>query len=218
MEKVLAVIFDMDGLIFDTEKLFYVANKEVAQRRGKNFTLEIMRKMMGQKSLDAIEIMIKELGINEDPQKVLDERTDIYVSLLKTVSQPMPGLFPLLDLLEKNNIRKCIATASRKEWVKILFDRFDLKNKFEFIITGEEVEFGKPNPAIYLKAVERLNLPASICVALEDAENGIKSAKAAGCMAIAVPNEFTKGHDFSEADLIVSSLEDKKLENCFLPL
>lgn len=211
MEKVLAVIFDMDGLMFDTESLFSITEKEIAEKREKKFTVEIQGKMMGQKPLHAIEIMLKELGIDEDPQKVLKERDERYVELLKTDSQPMFGLFSFLDLLEKNNIRKCIATSSRKEWVEILFNKFDLRNKFEFIITGEEVEFGKPNPAIYLKAVEKLDLPASSCLVLEDAENGIKSAKSAGCMAIAIPNEFTKGHDFSDADLIVSSLEDKKL-------
>lgn len=208
-----AVIFDMDGLMFDTESLFSEVQDKIAGKRGKKFTNGIKHKMMGQKAIDAISIMLSELKINENPEDVFKEQNEDYLELLKTKAEPMPGLFDLLDYLEKNNIRKAVATSSLKEWVDILFNRFNLYKRFEAVVTGDMVKKGKPDPEIYQKAVKLLNLEPSECVIIEDGLNGIRSGKSTGCLAIAVPSYFTKGQDFSEADVVVDGLEDKRLYN-----
>jgi HAD superfamily hydrolase (TIGR01509 family) len=215
MNKISAVIFDMDGLMFDTEALFSIAQTAIAEKRGKKFTLDVKAKMMGQKPVHAVAIMLAELGINESAEEVFKEQTKMYVELLKNNSEAMPGLFELLDLLEVRGIRKGIATSSMRGWVDILLARFNIADRFEFIITGEEVKNGKPDPEMYEKAVAVLGLPASSCLVLEDSSNGIRSADGAGCFAVAVPSEFTKAQDFSKADRIVESLSDSKLFECF---
>lgn len=210
-KKVSAVIFDMDGLMFDTETLFSIVYTEIARKRGKVFTLEIQNKMMGRKPADAMKVMIEDLGIDEDLDKLISERDTAYFNLLKTDSQAMPGLFELLDILDKNQIRKAIASSSNHEWINTLLEKFNIKDRFEIIVSGQDVEIAKPAPDIYNKAVAMLNLTPEDCVALEDAVNGIKAAKASGCIAVAIPNKFTRDQDFSEADYIVESLSDNKL-------
>lgn len=202
----------MDGLMFDTETLFFISEDEVAKTYGKTFTLDIQVKMMGQKGVHAIETMCRELGITEDPEKVMVERDKKYIELLKTKSEPMLGLIELLDYLDAHSIRKAIATSSNRTWVDILLSRANISNRFEFIVTGQDVKVGKPDPEIYLKAIELLNVPAGACLVLEDAVNGIRSGKAAGCVVVAVPDKHTAHQDFSEADYVVSSLADEKLK------
>lgn len=211
--KTKAVIFDMDGLMFDTETLFSAVQTEIAQKRGKTFTLEIQNKMMGRKPLDAIKVMIEELGMDEDPEDIAQERDDAYIELLETDSQPMPGLFGFLELLNRHDIRKAVASGSYHKWIDALLERFKIRDQFEVIVSGEDVKIAKPAPEIYHKAVSKLNLELKDCVVLEDAVNGIKAAKAAGCIAVAIPSRFTKHQDFSEADYIVESLSDPELKS-----
>lgn len=209
--KINAIIFDMDGLMFDTESQFSFAQSEVLKRYNRTFTLKIQNKMMGRKPLDAIKIMVEELNINEDPLKIANERDEVYIKLIQKQSQPMPGLLEFLDKLNKHKIRKAIASGSYKSWINILLMRFNIQNQFEVIVSGEDVIEAKPNPEIYIRAVHNLQLPASSCVALEDSVNGILSAKSAGCYTVAIPNKFTEKQDFSAADYVVSSLIDPKL-------
>ena len=208
-----AAIFDMDGLMFDTESLFSEVQHKIAQKRGKKFTNSTKYKMMGQKAIDAIAIMLNDLEIEENPEDVFQEQNKDYLELIRTKADPMPGLFHLLDLLDAKGIRKAVATSSLREWVDILFNRFDLYKRFELVITGDMVSKGKPDPEIYLKAVNLLKLKPEECVVIEDGLNGVKSGKAAGCCVAAVPSYFTKDQDFSVADIAVSSLWDKRLRD-----
>ena len=212
-KKIKAVIFDMDGLMFDTESLFSKVQTEIAKKRGKVFNLEIQNKMMGRKPFDAIKVMVDELGINEDPKKIARERDEAYLNLLKTDSKNMPGLFEFLDLLDKHEIKKAIASGSHHEWINILLEKFNIRDRFDVIISGQDVKIAKPAPEIYNKTVSALNLKSVECLVLEDAVNGIKAAKAAGCLAVAIPNQFTKHQNFSEADYVIGSLSDTALKN-----
>lgn len=213
-----AVIFDVDGLMFDTEPLFSKVQVSIAEKRGKIFTPEIKHKMMGTKQIDGVKILLNELGIKENPETVLQEYVDSYKELIKKEIQPMPGLFELLDFLEIKNIRKAVATSSMREWIDVIFDKLNLSSRFEFITTAEECERGKPDPEIYNKSTKRLGLNSSDCLVLEDSPNGIKAAKEAGCIAVAIPNEFTKGQDLSRADLIVERLDNQKLFDFILKI
>ena len=141
-----AVIFDVDGLMFDTEPLFSKVQFSIAEKRGKIFTPEIKHKMMGQKQIDGIKVLLRELKIEENPEIVLQEYIDGYVELIKKEIKPMPGLFELLYFLERENIRKAVATSSMREWIDVIFDKFNLSSRFEFITSAEECERGKPDP------------------------------------------------------------------------
>ncbi len=203
-----AVVFDMDGLMVDTEPLYSEAMSQVAEKRGKCFTLNIKQKVMGRVAIESLTIFKEQLGLNESPTELLEEREEIYGKLLAQNLKPMPGLFRLLHLLEEMNIRKAIASSSKRLWIDLIVNKLGILERFEIIVSGQEVKHGKPNPDIYLLAAKKLNLNPEECLVLEDAFSGVAAAKSAKMKCIAVPNQFTQGLDFSNADLILNSLED----------
>ncbi len=211
MKKIEAVIFDMDGLMFDTEPLYFETNVVLAEKRGKTYTHDLHRSLMGKRALHVMEGVRDGLKLFEDAATLLDERNVIFKKLLETRARMMPGLLELLDFLKANNIRKAIGTSSSNEWVDTLLGRFGISDRFETIVTGNEVQHGKPHPEIYLTALARLDLPAASYLVLEDAIHGVHAGKAAGCVVGAVPNSFTEDQDFSAADHVFSSLNDRKL-------
>ncbi|MEW6607547.1 MAG: HAD family phosphatase [bacterium] len=203
-----AVIFDMDGLMVDTEPLYSEAMKQVAAKRGKCFTLPLKQKLMGRLPIESLTIFKEELELEEPAIRLLEEREEIYTRLLAQNIKPMPGFFKLLHLLNEIGIRKAIASSSKRRFIELIVNKLGIVEQFEVIVSGEEVKYGKPNPDIYLLAAEKLNISPQECLVLEDALTGVMSAKAAKMKCIAVPNQFTQGLDFSCADLVVNSLEE----------
>ena len=123
----------------------------------------------------------------------------------------MPGLLELLAALEKAEIPKAIATSSGRDLLDEVFGRFDLRCRFQFILTAEDITRGKPHPEIYLAAAERFGRDPQHTLVLEDSQNGCRAAAAAGALTVAVPGEHSRGHDFSAASLVVESLADSRL-------
>jgi HAD superfamily hydrolase (TIGR01509 family) len=215
MTRVHAAIFDMDGLMVDTEPLYFEAESELARRFDKTFTREVMHHMMGHKATRSIQIMMEILGIEGSISEILTLRDMLYESLLVRGINVMRGLLDLLDWLETHGYRKAVATSSRRRFKDIIFDQLDLHGRFEVVITGGEVSEGKPSPEIYQRALHDLGLLAEQCVVLEDSGVGLTAAKRAGCPCIVVPNEFTENQDFSTADLVVPHLFHKDIRRFF---
>jgi HAD superfamily hydrolase (TIGR01509 family) len=218
MGTVRAAIFDMDGLMVDTESLYFQAESEVARRYSKTFTVEVMQKMMGHKSTRSIQIMMESLGITGVAEEIETLRDSLYKDLLIRGIEPMPGLLDLLDWLEDHGYRKAVATSSKPVFKDIVFDHLALNHRFESVITSENVSEGKPSPQIFRLAVRRLELVPTQCIVLEDSHVGLKAAKAAGCFCIIVPNRFTRLQDFSEADLVASDLTHPEIRDLFQKL
>ncbi|MEK7070479.1 MAG: HAD-IA family hydrolase, partial [Patescibacteria group bacterium] len=135
-----------------------------------------------------------------------------YQQVLKSADiKPMPGLDYLLNFLQQNNFKIAVATSSFLEDINVIFPKLNLVPYFDLLVTCEDVTRGKPAPDIYLKAAEKLNIKPADCLALEDSESGVTAGNSAEMKVIAVPNKFTKNHDFSRADLIVNSLKSINL-------
>jgi beta-phosphoglucomutase-like phosphatase (HAD superfamily) len=149
MGKVEAAIFDLDGLLADTEPLYFQAESELARRYGKDFTRDVMEKMMGHKALRSIQIMIETLGIDGPAEEILGLRDTLYRNLLMKGVKPMNGVSQLLNWLENHGYRKAIGTSSRTEFKDIILNHLGLYDRFEVVITGEEVSTGKPSPEIF---------------------------------------------------------------------
>ncbi|MBU1039278.1 HAD family phosphatase [Patescibacteria group bacterium] len=210
-----ALLFDMDGLMFDTETIYSKAGQLVLEARGKNFTLDLKRQIMGLRLPEVWAYIKKYYNLPDEVPVLVKEARQAYEKYLLTdnLLQPLPGLLDLLSRAKGQRINLVLATASEKKWVELIFNKFDLASYFPTVITSEDVKFGKPHPAIYQKAVQALNLSPASCLVLEDSVNGVKAAKAAGCLVVAVPNQYTLGQDFSQADIVVSSLADKALQH-----
>lgn len=209
--KISAVIFDMDGLMFDTESAYSVVHAAMSQKRGKEFTNEVKMTLMGKKAVEVMSLLNEYWGKEEKVEDLLNEQDVSLVAYYKQSVEKLPGLDNLLDFINQNNIRKCIGTSSRRFLVDVLLEKFDLNKEFEFIVSGDMVSKGKPDPEIYNKCLENLGLPPGQCLVMEDSLNGIKSGVGAGCFTCAVPSVFTKHEDFSLADIVVSSLDDKNV-------
>lgn len=203
-----AVCFDLDGLMFNTEHVFYESSHVLLQRRGLAMSRGAMDAMLGRRPLESFQGLIDYLGLKEGPAELLTESRVIFQELLVTKLQPMPGLFELLDLIESVGLPKGVATSSPRDYLENVFSKFDLLPRFPIALTAESVTHGKPNPEIYLKAAELLGVKPHQMLVLEDTQTGTRAGAAAGAFVVSVPHEHTENHDFSQAGYIATGLDD----------
>ncbi len=206
--RIEAVVFDLDGLVFNTEHVFHAAGEELLRRRGMEMPEDLHRTMMGRRAEEAYPILVERMGLSDTVEEIVLETRSIFFDLLDDVLQPMPGLFELLDLVESRGLPKAIATSSRRAYLEDLLGRYELTERFSLLLSSEDVTQGKPNPEIYLKAAERLGVSASRMLVFEDSENGSRAAAAAGAVTVSVPHEHSRTMDFSMATHVVEGLGD----------
>ena len=206
-----AVVFDMDGLMFNTEEVYTDVSSSMLRRRGHEFTPELQHKIMGMRPQPAFETLIRAYNLRESWQDLAAELNRLFLERLGDRLQPMPGLLELLDALEAANIPKAIGTSSDRALVPACLRPFDLAKRFQFILDAEDIVNSKPHPEIYLTAAKRFGVPPAELLVLEDSQNGCLAAAAAGAFTVAVPGEHSRRHDFSRASLVVKSLADPRL-------
>jgi pseudouridine 5'-phosphatase len=206
-----AVVFDMDGLMFNSEDVYTLVGEELLQRRGHKFTSEIKSMILGLQPQASLELIIKRFRLNDTWQAMAAESNQLFLDLLDGQLAMMPGLKELLDALERVGIPKAIGTSSARELVTACLRPFDLERRFNFILAAEDISRGKPDPQIYLTAARCFAAPPAEVLVLEDSHNGCLAAAAAGAFVVAVPNLHTREHDFSMASLIADSLADPQL-------
>jgi HAD superfamily hydrolase (TIGR01509 family) len=207
--KMKAIIFDMDGLMVDTERLYFDTERIIAQRFNKEVKEETLWKMMGRKPIESMEIFAEDLKINIFLEELLKMRDELFVQKLKKELVPMPGLFDILDEF-KDKVKLSIATGSPEKFLQIVLNKLELKNYFDVLQTSDEIVNGKPNPEIYLKTMDKLQVLPLETIVLEDSSNGALAGIKAGCYTIAIPNEYTYKQDFSFVNYVAKSLFDAK--------
>ncbi|HEX4147766.1 MAG TPA: HAD family hydrolase [Pirellulales bacterium] len=206
-----AVVFDLDGLMFNTEELYQDVGGELLRRRGKVFTSQLLDAMMGRPNRIALQIMIDWHTLGDTVDVLIAETEEIFVGILDARLELMPGLADLLGALEEAAIPKAIATSSPRRFVTNVLARFELEPRFAFVLTSEDVVEGKPHPEIYQTAARRLNVAPSQMMVLEDSQNGCRAAAAAGAITVAVPGGHSRQQDFSCATLVANTLADPRI-------
>lgn len=209
-----AVIFDFDGTIFDSDAMHSKAYAQIISEYGKTPLLNEggVVHHVGRKAHDNWTLLKEKYAIEETIDILARKKRNAYETLLSnTHITPMKGLLPLLELLQKNHIKTAIASNAPFTPIKLVLKSVGIFERFHPIVSIDDVEKPKPFPDVYLKALSLLNLSAADGIAIEDSEAGVTSAKAAGLKAIAVPTKYTKVHDHTHADKILSSLEDVDL-------
>lgn len=211
--RIRAVIFDLDGLIVDTETPEYLAWQAVHAQHGWPFPVSSWSRNIGRNDspFDPL-ARFREAGSPMAPDAARALWDDHHARLQAGFLVPLPGVVPLLAAVRKQGIRTGVASTSRVSRVRELLDTLGLTADFEAVAGGDEVPRAKPAPDVYRLAARRLAVGEAACVALEDSESGVHAAKAAGMRCIAVPSELTRGMDFSAADLVVTSLLDVSVE------
>lgn len=184
-----AVIFDMDGVLIDTEKHYNVAWCEAAQRAGFDFTREhaLMLRSLDQKLAD--KLMKEIFGEHFDYYAIREVRRALVAERLETYGlEKKPGIDEILDFLHENGIKSAVATATSIELTYRHLEKIGVKDRFDKIVSAKQVPNGKPAPDVYLYACEQIGEQPQDCIAVEDSPNGIKSAFAAGCKPVMVPD------------------------------
>lgn len=206
--KVDAVVFDMDGLMFNTEDLYDIVGEKLLNRRGHQFSDELKLAIMGLPGPVAFTVLKERCQLDDSIEVLAAECDEIFVSLLPAQIETMPGLESLLELIEKLGISKAIATSSHRKFAQRALGMFELEPRFEFVLTSESVTHGKPHPEIYLSAADRLGVKPQNMLVLEDSVNGSNAAIAANAITVAVPSRRVDRGQFGSVYAICERLDD----------
>lgn len=212
MKKVKGIIFDMDGLLFDTESIYCDANLEVAEKYDLPFTKETYAKYIGISDEEVWEDLHKifaDYG-KETVQKFIDESWGMAHDRFKTGEVDLkPGVHELLAYLEEQEIPRVLASSNVRPVIEILLEHAGIRDKFSDIISAEDVKFAKPDPEIFVIAADRLGLAAADCLVLEDSKNGILAAEGAGVPVVMVPDIVPPTANLQEkTEAVLPSLHD----------
>jgi HAD superfamily hydrolase (TIGR01509 family) len=187
--KLKAVIFDMDGLMLDSQRLGTEAWKETVASFGRLLTDEINLRLLGRNMKDSVETLHSVFGPRFPAQEVWEKSYKNFFQKVDSAGIPVKkGLWEILDFLEAKNIPKAVATMSTHETAVRHLERVDLLRRFPVVVCGDEIEKGKPAPDIFLKDAELLHVKPENCVVLEDSYSGIRAAANAGMVPIMVPD------------------------------
>lgn len=201
-----AVIFDMDGVLVDGEPLHFETVNELLGREGKSITLDQYKPYMGTKTGWAD--MIAAFGLSQPREYYSPIYGDLVLGRYRDRSEALPGALSVVTALRMSEQRLAVASSSIRPWVEACLAKIGLGNAFEVLVTGSEVEKGKPDPEIYLLAAEKLGVDPKRCLAFEDAPAGIESAKRAGMTVWAVRTEYTRGLSLPDPDREFETLAD----------
>jgi mannitol-1-/sugar-/sorbitol-6-/2-deoxyglucose-6-phosphatase len=209
-----AVIFDMDGVIIDSEPLWQTAEKLVFETIGIHLTTAMCRQTIGLRTDEVIRYWFdRRPWESKSLEQVEAELLTEVTVLILDQGKPMAGLQTLLNQIHGSDLRLAIASSSPKSLIQSVMTKLTIGDYFESFYSGFDVPNGKPDPAVYLAAAVGLGLDPQNCLAIEDSLAGIRSAKAAGMKVIAVPEpESYDNEKFDIADLKVRSLVELDLE------
>ena len=202
-----AVVFDMDGLMADSEPLAEWAWREALARYGCELDDQTFRDILGMRVVDSSRFLCERFGLAINPEEARAERNRLFLGAVPTRLRACAGLYSLLDELSARGLPLGVATSGHREYVALALRTLGIEGRFRAIARGDEVERGKPHPDVYLLAAERLGVSPERCLALEDAPLGVQSACAAGMTCLAVPTHWTASLDFPCAYGIYSSLD-----------
>jgi HAD superfamily hydrolase (TIGR01509 family) len=214
-----AVVFDMDGLMLDTERMASRCWSEAASTIGVAFDTALIASMIGRNSRDSREFVLAHYGADYPVDALMAEsRTRFDVIARSEGIAVKPGVHALLDWLESVSIPRVVATSTRRERAKDHLARCDLISRFHAIVGGDEVERGKPAPDIFLLAAARLDAIPAECIVLEDSEPGVRGAIEAGMIPIMVPDLLAPSEELLACmPLVLPSLVDVKAHLASLP-
>ena len=205
-----AVLFDLDGLLLDSEIVAFKVYEEVGRRFGFEITLpDFMQNICGQPLRRNVAYVTERFQLPWTLEDAVQEVLRIEKCILDKGVDVMPGAKELLAFLKENNYKTCVASSSARERSMRLLEQHDLVEYFDDFVFGPEVERGKPNPDIFLKAAEKVDVAPKNCLVLEDSQAGIQAAYSAGMRVICIPDLKYPTEEYVEmATAVKESLHD----------
>ena len=203
-----ALIFDMDGVLADSEPVYYTAMQDVLAPLGIEISDEHQRNVMGT-SIENTWRYFAETFLLEGPLDPYVEEYDLQLRrLLGELHEPLPGVRELIAALKQRSVPIAVASSSIPEWIGALLGGLGLQDAFDAAVSAREAGASKPAPDVYLLAAQRLNANPSRCIAIEDTPTGLASAKAAGMFVVQTRSASSAFPPLEGADLVLDSLED----------
>ena len=207
------VVFDLDGLLIDSEQVWDAAREQLARERGGRWHENAQRDMMGMSSPEWSRYMHDAIGLPEPPEEINHEVVRRMEAIYRERLPVIPGA---REAVERIAARwpLGLASSSNRELIDLTLELLGVAGLFRATVSSEEVARGKPAPDVYLEAARRLGIEPTKAAAVEDSQNGILAAKAAGMRVVAIPNEhFPPGPDaLADADVVLDSLSDLRPE------
>jgi HAD superfamily hydrolase (TIGR01509 family) len=207
---ILAVVFDMDGVLVDTEHLWDEVREELTTEWGGRYTPEAQEAMMGMSSLEWSRYLHETVGLREPPETINAEVVRRMLARYEVELPVVPGAVEAVRRLDGEGFRLAVASSSNRELIDAVLRRIELAALFEATVSSEVVARGKPAPDVYVEAARRLDVAPEKCAAIEDSASGIRAARAAGMRVVAYPNRHypPSAGILSTADAVIASLDE----------
>jgi HAD superfamily hydrolase (TIGR01509 family) len=208
-----AVVFDLDGLLIDSESIFERAATDLLARRGlPPLAPEVLRHMLGRSAEVGFVFFREYYGLAESSTDLIAECRELFYAAIDVRGVPlMPGAVELLAAVERRGLPTAIATSSRRPYLERVLGPHGVLGRFRFALTREDVTHCKPDPEIYRMAAARLTVEPGEMVVLEDSLNGMIAAKAAGARCVVVPHAVIIREELGAADAVLPSLAAPEL-------
>lgn len=207
-----AVIFDMDGVIIDSEPIHLEVDMQTMKNLGCDISVEELEKYVGTTNEYMLTEIKKNYNISESIEEILSYKLEMTKKkIIQSNLEPIEGIRELLSDLKNKNIPTAIASSSPRDFINVVISKFKLQEYFKYIVSGEDVVSGKPSPDIYIETAKKLALSPKDCTVIEDSRNGVLAAKSAGMKCIGFQNINSGNQDLSKADTIVKSIMEIKI-------
>lgn len=209
-EQTQLVIFDMDGLLIDSEPYWKIAEKEVFGKLGLNLTDDLLRQVMGFRLSEVVKHWYHyQPWPNPNFEQTERDVLNCVKQLIQQHANAMSGVYEVLTHCKNKNYKIALASSSAMELIDVVIDKLNIRHYFDVVWSAQYEEYGKPHPAIFLSVAKQLNIEPKNCVVFEDAINGVIAAKASRMYCIAIPEEVSYNDPrFAIADVKVRSLHD----------
>ncbi|SHF11217.1 haloacid dehalogenase superfamily, subfamily IA, variant 3 with third motif having DD or ED/haloacid dehalogenase superfamily, subfamily IA, variant 1 with third motif having Dx(3-4)D or Dx(3-4)E [Fodinibius roseus] len=214
MKQITTIIFDMDGVIVDSEPIHMKIEQELFHELGLEITTEEHWQYVGTSAHEMWEDIIDKYQLPVSADKILAEKQQRYLKHLSNTEKlnHISGIKRLIRHFYKHNKSLVLASSATREEIKFVLNKLNLKTYFPITISGAELERSKPDPMIFLKASTLSQTPPEQCCVIEDSENGVRAAKAAGMRCIGYRNPHSGDQDLSKADVILDDFGKQNWE------
>jgi len=207
-----AVIFDNDGVIVDSEPLHHLAEKQTMARYGVAITEDEFLKYVGIGTEQMFGDWIKKFQLTAaDPTEMIERHQGTLMQLFIEQVQPTPNVVPFIQQLANKQYKLAVASSSQRALVEIGLRKYDLLNYFQVVVCADDVTNPKPDPELFLRAAEQLQVSPAGCLVIEDSAAGIQAAKAAGMYCVGYLNAHSGRQDLSAADIVVGDFGEIQL-------
>ncbi len=203
-----AAVFDLDGLMADSEPLAEWAWNQVLARYGQRLDGPTLQAILGLRVVDSARFLCERFRLPIPPEEAMAARDRLFLDAVPGQLQARPGLYRLLDELDARRLPLGVATSGHRRYVALALRTLGVADRFAAVVTGEDVARGKPAPDVYRQAAARLGVSPVRCLALEDSPIGVEAAWAAGMVCVAVPTVHTAGLGFAHAARVFASLDE----------